>query len=48
MDESYNPDFSFEQNTEFTEIFETTMDEYEQAQENGIVTDISDIFVRGK
>ena len=24
------------------------MDEYEQAQENGIVTDISDIFVRGK
>jgi len=48
IDASYNPDFSFEQNTEFTTIFEVTMDEYEQAQENGIATDISDVFVEGK
>ncbi len=48
VDESYNPDFSFEQNTEFTTIFATTMDEFEQAQENGMATDISDVFVDGK
>lgn len=48
-DTIYNPDFSFEMNSEFIEIFRENMDQFSQAQENAIATDISDLFPgRGK
>lgn len=44
----YNPDFLFELNSDFMKIFNETMDQYSQAQENAAAADISDILPRGK
>ena len=47
-DTRYNQDFSFELDSDFTEVFQNTMDQYAQAQENWANTDVSDLFPRGK
>ena len=47
-DSNYNSDFSFDLDSEFFEVFQYTMDQYSQAQENWIAADVSDLFPRGK
>lgn len=47
-DTRYNSDFSFELDSDFTEVFQNTMDQYAQAQENWMAADVSDLFPRGK
>lgn len=47
-DTRYNSDFSFDLDSEFYDVFQNTMDQYLQAQENWIAADVSDLFPRGK
>ena len=47
-DSRYNPNFSYQLNSDFNWIFEETMDEIYQTQENAIASDISDLFLRAK
>ena len=44
----YNSDFIYEMDSGFVAVFETTMVEFAQDQEDGIAADISDILPRGK
>jgi hypothetical protein len=44
----YNSDFIYELDSGFVAVFETTMVEFAQDQEDGIAADISDILPRGK
>lgn len=46
--ERYNSDFVYELDSGFVAVFETTMVQFAQDQEDGIAADISDILPRGK
>ncbi len=44
----YNPEFSYDLNSNFTEIFDESINQFSQSQENAIATEISDLFPKWK
>lgn len=44
----YNADFKYELNADFVSVYQTTIVEFAQDQEDGIAADISDLLPRGK